>query len=101
MPRALYLAKEAGIEAMGLTADLQPWGLEGKKSDIREVLSRAKAIADVVLNAPAMAGRESRSLATVASAGDPHLLQAPPGRFARALTIQTKARVAELSRPGS
>lgn len=56
MPRALYLAKEAGIEATGLTADLQPWGLEGKKSDIREVLSRMKAIADVALNAPAMAG---------------------------------------------
>lgn len=56
MPRALYLAKEAGIEATGLTADLQPWGLEGQKSDIREVLSRVKAIADVVLDAPAMAG---------------------------------------------
>lgn len=56
MPRALYLAKEAGIEATGLTADLQPWGLEGKRSEIREVLSRVRAITDVVLDAPAMAG---------------------------------------------
>ena len=56
MPRALCLAQEAGIKATGLTADLQPWGLEGKKSDMREVFSRVKAIADVVLNAPAVAG---------------------------------------------
>lgn len=56
MPRALYLADEAGIEATGLTADLQSWGFQGRKSAVREVLSRVKAIADVTLETPALAG---------------------------------------------
>jgi SanA protein len=56
MPRALYLAREAGIEATGLTADLHPYGLQGLKSDVREVLSRVKALADVTLGTPAMGG---------------------------------------------
>lgn len=56
MPRALYLADAAGIDATGLTADLQPWGYQGRKSSIREVLSRVKAVADVTLDTPAMAG---------------------------------------------
>jgi SanA protein len=56
MPRALYLADAEGIDATGLTADLQPWGLQGKKSEVREVLSRVKAVADVTLDTPAMAG---------------------------------------------
>lgn len=56
MPRALFLADAAGIDATGLTADLHQWGYQGRKSEVREVLSRVKAIADVSLNAPAMAG---------------------------------------------
>lgn len=56
MPRALYLADEAGIDATGLTADLHPYGFQGAKSNVREVLSRVKAIADVTLETPAMAG---------------------------------------------
>jgi SanA protein len=56
MPRALYLADAAGIHATGLTADLQGWGWQGTKSGIREVLSRVKAVADVTLDSPAMAG---------------------------------------------
>jgi SanA protein len=56
MPRALYLADEAGIEATGLTADLQDWGFQGRKSTVREVLSRVKAVADVTLDTPALAG---------------------------------------------
>lgn len=56
MPRALYLADAAGIDATGLTADLQPWGAQGRKSEVREVLSRVKAIADATLDTPAMAG---------------------------------------------
>jgi SanA protein len=56
MPRALYLADEAGIDATGLTADLQPWGYQGRKSAVREVLSRVKAIADVAFDTPALAG---------------------------------------------
>jgi len=56
MPRALFLADAAGIKATGLTADLHQWGYQGRKSEIREVLSRVKAIADVSLDTPAMAG---------------------------------------------
>jgi SanA protein len=56
MPRALYLADAAGIEATGLTADLHPYGVQGVKSDVREVLSRVKAIADTALDTPAVGG---------------------------------------------
>jgi SanA protein len=56
MPRALYLAEQAGIDATGLTADLHHWGYQGDKSTLREVLSRAKAVVDVTLDTPAMAG---------------------------------------------
>jgi SanA protein len=56
MPRALYLADAAGIDATGLTADLQGWGFQGRKSTVREVLSRVKAVADVALDTPALAG---------------------------------------------
>lgn len=56
MPRALFLADHAGIEATGLTSDLHAYGFQGRKSDVREVLSRVKAVADVTLDTPAMAG---------------------------------------------
>ncbi len=56
MPRALFLADEAGIDATGLTADLQGWGVQGRKSEAREVLSRVKAVADAILDTPALAG---------------------------------------------
>lgn len=56
MPRALYLAEAAGIEATGLTADLHQWGYQGERSEVREVLARVKAIADTTLDAPAMGG---------------------------------------------
>jgi SanA protein len=56
MSRALFLADAAGIDATGLTADLHQWGYQGEKSAVREVLSRVKAIADVTLDTPAMAG---------------------------------------------
>lgn len=57
MPRALYLAREAGIDATGLTADLHPYGIQGQKSDMREILARVKAIADTTLDTPAMGGK--------------------------------------------
>lgn len=56
MPRALFLADEADIDATGLTADLQGWGRQGQISTVREVLSRVKAVADVTLDTPALAG---------------------------------------------
>ncbi len=51
MSRALYLAREAGVPATGLTADLHPYGGQGDLSDLREILSRAKAVADVATDA--------------------------------------------------
>ena len=56
MPRALYLANAAGIDAAGLTTDLHPYGIQGAKSGVREVLSRVKAVVDTALGTPAMAG---------------------------------------------
>lgn len=56
MPRALFLADRAGIEATGLTSDLHPYGFQGKKSGAREVLSRLKAVADVTLETDAIDG---------------------------------------------
>lgn len=44
MPRALYLAKQAGLEAHGLTADLHGYGHQGELSSLREVLARVKAV---------------------------------------------------------
>jgi SanA protein len=58
MPRALYLAHAAGIEATGLTADLHRWGYQGRKSEVREVLSRVKAIVDTTLDTPAIGGHK-------------------------------------------
>jgi vancomycin permeability regulator SanA len=56
MPRALFLAEEAGIQVSGLLADQHKWGYQGKRSEIREVLSRVKAIWDTTVDTPAMAG---------------------------------------------
>jgi SanA protein len=58
MPRALYLAHAADIDATGLTADLHQWGYQGRKSEVREVLSRVKAIADTTLDTPALGGKK-------------------------------------------
>jgi SanA protein len=56
MPRALFLADEAGIEATGVVSDLHPYGAQGKKSNAREVFSRLKAVADVTLETDALDG---------------------------------------------
>jgi SanA protein len=57
MPRALFLAQEAGLDATGFTTDFHDYGIQGTKSDLREVLSRVKAVADTAFNTPAMGGR--------------------------------------------
>jgi SanA protein len=56
MPRALFLAEQAGIDATGLVSDLHTYGYQEKKSEVREVLSRVKAIADTTLDTPAIGG---------------------------------------------
>jgi SanA protein len=56
MPRALFLAEEAGIRVSGLLADQHQWGYQGERSSIREIFSRVKAIWDTTVETPAMAG---------------------------------------------
>ena len=70
MPRALFLADAAGIDASGLTADQHHWGYQGRKSEVREVLSRVKAIFDVTSTRRRWPARRSRSRPpTAAKAG--------------------------------
>ena len=71
MPRALFLADEAGIQATGCASNLHRSGYQLKKSKVREVLSRVKAIADVTLDASAMASspRSRSPVPTVTKAG--------------------------------
>lgn len=56
MPRALYLAHAAGLDATGLTADLHGYGKQGEISDVREALARVKAVADVATSAAVVGG---------------------------------------------
>lgn len=56
MKRSLYLAKAAGLDANGLTSDLHGYGGQGIKSDVREVLSRTKAVIDLLRGAPVTGG---------------------------------------------
>jgi hypothetical protein len=56
MPRALYLAKAAGLDATGLTADLRGYGEQEQRSQVREILARTKAVADVALNTGVLLG---------------------------------------------
>jgi SanA protein len=44
MPRALFLASAAGLQAWGLTSDIHTYGLPQYRSDVRELLARVKAI---------------------------------------------------------
>ena len=51
MARALWLGRRAGLEVHGLAADRSGYGIEGKKSDVREIFARVKAVEDVVTGA--------------------------------------------------
>ncbi|MBJ7348738.1 MAG: YdcF family protein [Thermoleophilaceae bacterium] len=56
MPRALYLARRAGLEVHGLTADLHPYGNQGLKSDVREIPARMKAFAQAATGSAVLLG---------------------------------------------
>ncbi len=57
MGRALYLARAAGLQAYGLTADLgHGYGRQGQISDVREVLARVKAVGETVTDRPVLLG---------------------------------------------
>ncbi len=58
MPRALFLADHAGLDATGLTSDIHSYGSRGTAVGAREVLARVKAIGDVTLNSAVVGGKE-------------------------------------------
>lgn len=56
IPRALYLARAAGLSAQGLDADLRGYGAQGTKSGLREVLARVKAVGDGAIGSHVLLG---------------------------------------------
>jgi SanA protein len=48
LPRAVWLARRAGLDAHGVSADLQGYGHALRFSQIRELLARVKAVGEVV-----------------------------------------------------
>lgn len=57
MDRSLYLADKAGLTANGLTSDLHGYGGQGLKSDVREVVSRAKAVLESFIGSSVLGGK--------------------------------------------
>jgi SanA protein len=47
IPRAVWLARHAGLDAHGVVADRHDYGRQGQKSQLREVLGRVKAVGNV------------------------------------------------------
>ena len=56
MPRALYLADVAGLDAIGLDADQRKYGAKGRESNLREILARVKAVSDATLKSDVTLG---------------------------------------------
>jgi SanA protein len=76
MKRSLFLAQAAGIKANGLTSDLHGYGGQGIKSDVREVLSRSKAVFDLLRGAPVTGGDPVPISGPASASWGP---KAPPG----------------------
>jgi SanA protein len=86
MPRALYLAREAGLDATGLTTDLRPYGGQGLKSQVREIASRVKAVGDASLDTRVLLGPEVPITGNAsASWGPPPPPRTPPAGAPRPL----------------
>jgi SanA protein len=51
LARAVWLARRAGLDVHGVSADLHGYGRQGKLSQLREVLARVKAVGDVATGA--------------------------------------------------
>jgi SanA protein len=58
MPRALYLADAAGLEATGLRSDQGDYGTKGRESGLREIFARVKAVGDAEMNSGVLLGPE-------------------------------------------
>jgi SanA protein len=52
LPRAVWLAREAGLRAHGVSADLHGYGRQALLSQAREVLARVKAVGQATTDAP-------------------------------------------------
>ena len=72
MPRALYLASQAGLNAHGFVTDLHGYGQQGQLSSIREVLARVKAVYQGATDAPVQLGPR------IAISGDGRKSWGPP-----------------------
>ncbi len=53
LPRALYAARRAGLEATGVVADRRDYGRVMKRLELREDLARVKVLGDAVTHASA------------------------------------------------
>ena len=56
LPRAIYLAHAAGMQAHGVSADLRPYGPQEQVGERREVAARLKAVKSAELNSPVLLG---------------------------------------------
>ncbi len=56
LPRALYLARAAGLDASGVASDLHPYGRAGLSSTIREAAARVKAVYSAGVHSSVMPG---------------------------------------------
>jgi SanA protein len=56
LPRALFLARAAGLDAQGVASDLQPYGRSGLAATVREAAARVKAVGSVALRMPVTLG---------------------------------------------
>jgi SanA protein len=72
MPRALYLASQAGLQAHGFVTDLHGYGEQGELSSLREVLARVKALYQGATDSPVQLGPR------IAISGDGRVSWGPP-----------------------
>jgi SanA protein len=56
LPRALFLARAAGLDAQGVASDLRPYGRSGLAATVREAAARVKAVGSVALRSPVTLG---------------------------------------------
>jgi SanA protein len=76
MARSLYLGQAAGISMHGLTADVHSYGRQEKKSDLREIFSRVKAVGDTTLDTGVLLGPKIPITGNGRASRGPH---PPPG----------------------
>jgi SanA protein len=56
LPRALFLARAAGLDAQGVASDLRSYGRPGLAATAREAAARVKAVGSVALRLPVTLG---------------------------------------------